>query len=123
MVVFGPQMKLDPKRANRRKKLIGQVKEILPSVLKRYPTISRVWLVGSIANPIFFDMRSDIDIVIDGLPKEQYFQLMNYLERSLGCELDLIMYGDIEEKNKKVLDKRIVIYEKTRPQGKTDIEK
>lgn len=106
-------MGFDPKREKRRKDIIRQLKELVPKVLKQHPAVSKIWIIGSVATPIFFDMNSDVDIVVDGLPKDKYFDLYRFFEHEIGSELDLILMSDIKAKDKAVLNNKVVIYEKT----------
>lgn len=105
----------DSLREGRRQKILKALKGLVPDILKRYESITTIWVVGSIAVPIFFDMRSDVDIVVDGLPKDKYFEMMSYLERQLNEKVDLILMSDLENANKRIIEKRIVIYEKDLP--------
>lgn len=57
-------------------------------------------------------MRSDVDIVVDGIGGDEYFELFRFLENRINSRMDLILLGDIAEKDGGVLDKRVVIYEK-----------
>lgn len=104
---------MDPIREKRRKELIRELKALVPDIVRDYSTVTKIWIIGSVAKPIFFDMRSDIDIVVDGLPKERYFDLYRFLEGRISSKLDLILLNDIEEKDKVVLENKVVVYEKT----------
>ncbi|MEO0248161.1 MAG: nucleotidyltransferase domain-containing protein [candidate division WOR-3 bacterium] len=58
--------------------------------------VQRVYLIGSVARGTFFHERSDIDLVVEGLPPQRYFQALADLWRRLppGMELDLIPLED-----------------------------
>ena len=105
-------MKIDPEREKRRSMLIGQVRGLVPEILKRFPAISKIWIIGSAAKPLFFDMRSDIDLVVDGLPKEKYFDLFLFLESGVASKVDVILLGDIKDKDLPIIEQKVVIYEK-----------
>lgn len=106
-------MQIDPKREQRRSALIAELRGSVAEVLQRFPGISKIWIIGSVAKPLMFDMRSDMDIVVDGLPKENYFDLFRFLEGRMSSKIDLILLSDITEEDKSILDKKVVIYEKT----------
>jgi len=92
---------------------LESVRKVSKPFIKEFPAVTKIWLIGSIAKPIFFDMRSDVDIVVDGLPAESYFKAYGFFEKRLNSKVDLILYSDIKDKDKKMLDGKVVIYEKT----------
>ena len=58
--------------------------------------VRKVYLFGSLNEPERFHDRSDIDLVVDGLPPNLYFKAVAELWRLLppGMELDLIPFED-----------------------------
>lgn len=58
--------------------------------------VRKVYLFGSLNKPETFHDRSDIDLVVDGLPPHLYFKALAELWRLLppGIELDLIPFED-----------------------------
>lgn len=58
----------------------------------------RVYLIGSLKEPEAFHDRSDIDLVVEGLPPRLYFKALAELWRQLpaGLELDLIPLEDAD---------------------------
>jgi predicted nucleotidyltransferase len=57
--------------------------------------VKRVYLIGSLAKGMFHD-RSDIDLVVEGLPAELYIKALTELYDLLlpGMELNLIPFED-----------------------------
>ena len=60
--------------------------------------VSKVYLFGSLNDPERFHDRSDIDLVVDGLPPRLYFKALAELWRLLppGMQLDLIPFEDAD---------------------------
>lgn len=60
--------------------------------------VHKVYLFGSLTNPEVFHDRSDIDLVVDGLPPRLYFKALAELWRLLlsGMHLDLIPFEDAD---------------------------
>ncbi len=60
--------------------------------------VRKVYLFGSLNQPERFHDKSDIDLVVDGLPPRLYFKALAELWRLLpaGMELDLIPFEDAD---------------------------
>ena len=60
--------------------------------------VRKVYLFGSLTNPEVFHDRSDIDLVVEGLPPQLYFKALAELWRLLpsGMHLDLIPFEDAD---------------------------
>lgn len=78
----------------RKKKLIAIAKECA-KLLKDNYKVERVFLIGSLATG-FIHERSDIDLVVVGLPSKLYIKALTELYDLLppGIELNLIPYED-----------------------------
>ena len=75
--------------------------------------VHKVYLIGSLTNPEVFHDKSDIDLVVEGLPTHLYFKALADLWRELpaGLELDLIPFEDADsELRKRVLEKGVELY-------------
>lgn len=57
--------------------------------------VKKVYVIGSLVKGIFHD-RSDIDLVVEGLPAEQYIKALTELYEIIppGVELNLIPFED-----------------------------
>lgn len=78
--------------------------------VKKFPSLMRISLVGSIAGG-GFSKNSDVDIVIAGLAKNDYFRLAVFLEKKIGRYIDLIMEEDLSEADKRhIFKNREVIH-------------
>ena len=74
--------------------------------------VKTVYLFGSLTNPALFHERSDIDVVVEGLPDSLYFKALAELWRQLprGLELDLIPFEDADpELRKRVLEEGVIL--------------
>jgi len=60
--------------------------------------VTKVYLFGSLRDPNTFHEKSDIDLVVEGLPPHLYFKALAELWRQLppGIELDLIPFEDAD---------------------------
>jgi len=61
--------------------------------------VRRVWLVGSLVEKDRFHARSDIDLVVEGLPGERYMEVLTEIYDRLpsGWDLDLIRIEELPE--------------------------
>jgi predicted nucleotidyltransferase len=64
--------------------------------------VDSVYLVGSLVSPGRFHSRSDIDLLVKGLPDEEYFTALKGCWDQLqhGFELDLIPWEDAPKRLK-----------------------
>ena len=78
-----------------RKELYTRIAEKCSSLLKKKYHVKRVYIIGSLATGILHD-RSDIDLVVEGLPAELYIKALTELYDILlpGIELNLIPLED-----------------------------
>ena len=60
--------------------------------------VTKVYQFGSLRDPAVFREKSDIDLVVEGLPPRLYFKALAELWRQLppGIELDLIPFEDAD---------------------------
>lgn len=81
-----------------KERLAWQIKEnrsmaeqCVKALVQRYP-IQRAWLIGSLLTEESFHAKSDIDIVVEGLPPKDYFSALASVYDLLppGLELDLL---------------------------------
>ncbi len=74
--------------------------------------VRKVYLFGSLNEPERFHDRSDIDLVVDGLPPNLYFKAVAELWRLLppGMELDLIPFEDADsELRERVVEEGVTL--------------
>lgn len=94
-----------------RNKILLMLRNLVGQILKLYPTVSRISVVGSVAGGRF-SSNSDVDIVVHGLEKNDYFKLYNFLESNLAREIDLIVEEELSEEDKKhIMSKQEVLYD------------
>lgn len=59
--------------------------------------VSRVYLIGSLTRPGHFHLHSDIDLVVEGLLPEKFYQAERRLEEISAFPFDLIDGNEINE--------------------------
>jgi uncharacterized protein len=82
------------------------------SVLSKKYKIKKVYVIGSLVKGVFHE-RSDIDLVVEGLPAELYIKALTELYDILppGVELNLIPYEDaFDSLKKKAVTEGQVLY-------------
>jgi len=105
--------KRDQEIAQRRDVLLDRLQFASEKLSKIFPSIRRIVAIGSLANPIFFSLRSDVDIVIAGLENKYYFEAYLLLEDLLELEdIDLIRAEEASPLLMKKIEEGIVVYEK-----------
>ncbi|MGC9398859.1 MAG: nucleotidyltransferase family protein [Anaerolineae bacterium] len=67
----------------RRKAAYRAVQAAAATVFCRYPSLHWAYLFGSITYPEAFHAHSDIDIAVEGLDPQRYFDVWRDLERAL----------------------------------------
>jgi len=74
-------------------KALKEAKRIAEMLRERYG-VGKVVLFGSLAKYLRgtgeFTERSDIDLAVEGLPKEEYFKVLSEINRFSEFEIDLI---------------------------------
>lgn len=95
-----------------RKSVIADMFVMRNEILKLFPSITRIVLVGSVVSG-GFTPNSDVDIVVNGLLKKDYFNLFGFLGRTLNRKIDLIVEEDLSVADRKhILHKCEVIYDR-----------
>jgi len=85
-------------------------------LLKNKHKVNKVFLIGSVAKGRIHK-RSDIDIVVDGLPPEEYIKTLTEVYEILppGLELNLIPFEDaFEGLKERTLKEGEILYERQR---------
>lgn len=78
----------------------------------------RVYLIGSVLSSRDFMERSDIDLVVIGLPPQKYFSALSRIWGRLpkGLQLDLIPFEDADDCLKeKTMSEGELLYDKKQP--------
>jgi len=60
--------------------------------------VSRVYLIGSLTRPGYFTPHSDIDLVVEGLSPEKFYQAERRLEDIATIPFDLIDWAELDER-------------------------
>lgn len=64
-----------------------------------------IYLIGSLLEKDRFSEKSDIDLVVKGLPKERYFHILAEIRDITDFPVDIIPYEDANELVKDIVDK------------------
>lgn len=106
------RLKADKERRHRRaREAVAAAHKCAHLLYEKYG-VHKVYLVGSLTEPEAFHDRSDIDLVVEGLPPELYFKALAELWRCLppGVELDLIPFEDADpELHKRLLEEGVAL--------------
>lgn len=75
----------------RKKELIRYARNC-SELLKREFGVDKVFLIGSLARDYRINEKTDIDLVVSGLPSKEYFSALNKLYKLVpkGVDIDLI---------------------------------
>jgi len=108
------------KREEEKMKLLAQkaLKEAkrVAEVLRERYGVRRAVLFGSLAKYLRgtgeFTERSDIDLAVEGLPKEKYFKVLSEINRLSEFEIDLIDLEGCPEFLKRLIEREGIEIEK-----------
>lgn len=92
--------------------LLKRVRKSTPEFLNRFKTVSRLGLVGSFAKKGFYSPRSDLDILVGGLKKDDYFKAFLFWERRLPVAIDLIREEEASEHLEFLSRHEVILFEK-----------
>lgn len=90
-------------------RLSALVRERVPPILGRYGA-GRAWLFGSVAAGRCH-ARSDVDLLVLGIPAGDYWALRHDLEEALECPVDLLTQDDDPIMVRKVTERGVLIHE------------
>jgi predicted nucleotidyltransferase len=92
------RLNADEERLNIRAQEAASAAQKCAQVLYENYGVTKVYLFGSLRDPEVFHEKSDIDLVVEGLPPHLYFKALAELWRLLppGMELDLIPFEDAD---------------------------
>ncbi|HAS16867.1 MAG: hypothetical protein A2Z60_02160 [Nitrospirae bacterium RIFCSPLOWO2_02_42_7] len=78
------------------KKALDDAAKIANYLRERYGC-EEIYLIGSILEKERFSEKSDIDLVVRGLPKERYFHILAEIRDITDFSTDIIPYEDANE--------------------------
>ena len=88
------------------------LKRMVNILIKKYH-VTRIIQIGSLADKHRFGFHSDIDLCVEGLSDELYFQAVGELLIAAGeFDVDIIPFEDANPKMKEHIRKGKVLYEK-----------
>lgn len=98
----------------RRRQARQRVIEAIEQVMPRYPTVSRVFLFGSVTRPTAFRPDSDIDVGIEGPDMALCFDIWRDLEQLLtDWNLDVRALKPEELFTQRIRQKGELVYEQS----------
>lgn len=99
--------------SKKRKDIIVLLENRLVEIMDQFPSVEFIFIFGSIANQIFFNELSDIDIAVKGLDNRDELKFSIYLENILRTEkIDLIMMEYADKDLIENIKNGILVYEK-----------
>jgi predicted nucleotidyltransferase len=107
----------------RRATISTQLKRAAEQLVEQFPTVTRVAVIGSFLNPRLFRTDSDVDVVVSGLPQEDYFAALFLLEQVLQIPVDLIREEEVPENLQPRLQDAFVLYANKRIRNHSDTQK
>ena len=101
----------EKKILNKRKEELNQFARKCSELLKKRYNVKKVYLIGSLARNNRIHNKSDIDLVVIGLPDNKYFSALNDLYKLVpkGINLDLITLETASENIKDVIEKEGIL--------------
>ncbi|MBM3212294.1 hypothetical protein FJZ33_08740 [Candidatus Poribacteria bacterium] len=103
----------EEKVSERRNAILQKLQLVAEKLPKRFPSIHRIIVIGSVAEPLFFSMRSDVDIVMAGLKNQDFFDAYLLIEDILEMEdVDLIREEEATPLLMKKIKAGIVLYDR-----------
>jgi len=110
------------RNARRRDAILVRLDQAVPRLIKRFPTISRVAVIGSLLTPTLFREDSDVDLVVCGLLQKDYFDAFLLLEHALQAPVDLLREEEIPERLRLRLKDALILYADQRIRNSADSE-
>lgn len=90
-------------REVQRQKQIALVLKVLDD-LSQVVSFEQAYIFGSLAKPYRFFRDSDVDVAFLGLRDEDFFQVIAFLSRELGRDVDVIQLEDHSLRDKVMLE-------------------
>jgi len=90
--------------------ILARLDQAAMRLVSRFPTITRVMIIGSLLTPQVFREDSDVDVVVCGLSNEEYFDAFFLLEHELQGPVDLIREEEMPEKLRRRLESALTVY-------------
>lgn len=89
----------------------NDAKRMACSLTDNFPC-ERIYLIGSTAREGEFTERSDIDLVIEGLPPEVYFRASATISKLTNFKVDLIPYENANSLiHRKIQEEGVLLYD------------
>ena len=102
----------EKKKKEKRDELLRIVRSEVQVFVQKFNSVEEVSIIGSVAKEVFYTTRSDVDILVKGLKKTDYFEAFRFWEDRLPVGIDLIREEEVGEGVKAMLKEKVVIYEK-----------
>ena len=100
-----PVTELTPAEQQERERLLQRVREAAAAIKTRFGA-ERVVLFGSLAHAAWFVPNSDVDLAVEGLRNEDYWQAWRLVEEIIGDHaVDLVEFEMAGESLKQAIDR------------------
>lgn len=103
----------EKRKIRQRNDILEKMKKAVPDFLDCFESVEKVAVIGSVAKKRFYSLHSDVDILIKGLKKEDYFKAFRFWEDNLNTQIDLVREEEVTEKIRSILKDEVIIYEKS----------
>jgi len=93
--LFHSKTHKDLRERKRRYELAWKEAKKAADFLKKEYNAEKVYVFGSMTNPMRFNQRSDIDLAVSGIPDDKFFQAIGALNRLIPTfDIDLVDIKD-----------------------------
>jgi predicted nucleotidyltransferase len=90
--------------------IAARLEKATERLVRRFPAITHVFVLGSFVTPRLFRRDSDIDLAVRGLSGEDYFAARALLERELQVAVDLLRQEEMPRGLRLRLKNALVLY-------------
>ena len=100
------------RQANQKQELRQEAVRLCRTVAQKY-AFKKMYLFGSAVNAHPVSVWSDIDLVVEGLPEAEYYNLVGYMNGHSSHKVDLKTYETLQPEFQDTLaTEGIIIYER-----------
>ena len=90
--------------------IASRLRPATEELVRQFPAVTHVAVIGSFCKPSLFQRDSDVDIVVRGLSAAEYFTALFLFERILQVPVDLVREEEIPESLRAHLTDALVLY-------------
>lgn len=90
--------------------IASRLRPATEELVRQFPAVTQVAVIGSFCAPSLFRRDSDVDIVVRGLSRADYFVALFLLERLLQVPVDLLREEEIPASLRAHMKDAVVLY-------------